>query len=35
VNTGLHHPAFSPDEAMIADAARYFSALAEKALQAI
>jgi metal-dependent amidase/aminoacylase/carboxypeptidase family protein len=32
---GLHHPAFSPDEAMIEDAARYFSALAEKALQAI
>ncbi len=30
---GLHHPAFNPDEALIADAARYFSTLAEQALQ--
>ena len=29
---GLHHPAFNPDEALIADAAHYFARLAEKAL---
>jgi len=29
---GLHHPAFNPDEALIAPAARYFARLAEKAL---
>ncbi|EMH4161158.1 M20 peptidase aminoacylase family protein [Pluralibacter gergoviae] len=30
---GLHHPGFNPDERLIAPAARYFAALAEKALQ--
>ncbi|WP_017346713.1 amidohydrolase [Pantoea sp. A4] len=30
---GLHHAAFNPDEASIAPAARYFSALAQQALQ--
>ena len=29
---GLHHPGFNPDERLIAPAARYFAALAEKAL---
>lgn len=32
---GLHHPAFNPDEALIGPAARYFAALAEKALYTI
>lgn len=30
---GLHHPAFNPDENLLEGAARYFAALAEKALQ--
>ncbi|WP_312947089.1 amidohydrolase [Superficieibacter sp.] len=30
---GLHHPAFDPDEALIAPAAYYFAGLAERALQ--
>ncbi|MEZ3498527.1 amidohydrolase [Pantoea sp. KPR_PJ] len=29
---GLHHPAFNPDEALIAPAARYFAQLAQQAL---
>lgn len=29
---GLHHPAFNPDDALLADAAQYFARLAEKAL---
>jgi amidohydrolase len=32
---GLHHPAFNPDEALIAPAAHYFAALAEQALHHI
>ncbi|WP_172731306.1 M20 peptidase aminoacylase family protein [Pluralibacter gergoviae] len=32
---GLHHPAFNPDERLIAPAARYFAALAEKALHTL
>ena len=32
---GLHHPAFNPDERLIAPAAHYFSQLAEQALQHI
>ena len=29
---GLHHPAYNPDDNLIAPAARYFAALAEQAL---
>ena len=32
---GLHHPAFNPDERLIAPAAHYFARLAEEALQHI
>ncbi|VAS24501.1 N-acetyl-L,L-diaminopimelate deacetylase [Klebsiella pneumoniae] len=32
---GLHHPAFNPDERLIAPAAHYFAQLAEQALQHI
>ena len=32
---GLHHPAFNPDEALIAPAAHYFASLAERALHHI
>lgn len=32
---GLHHPAFNPDERLIAPAAHYFADLAEKALKAL
>ncbi|MFY0190994.1 M20 peptidase aminoacylase family protein [Raoultella planticola] len=32
---GLHHPAYNPDDNLIAPAARYFAALAEQALRQI
>ncbi|PLL13814.1 amidohydrolase, partial [Klebsiella michiganensis] len=32
---GLHHPAFNPDERLIAPAAHYFADLAEQALNAL
>ncbi|WP_034950529.1 amidohydrolase [Erwinia oleae] len=32
---GLHHPGFTPDEALIAPAAHYFSRLAERALSTL
>lgn len=32
---GLHHPAFNPDERLIAPAAHYFADLAEQALKAL